>query len=212
MLDAGVVEQIHLNDLDTGVFSFWWIIKYMPYALIDRIQSVQPDHKDYFSAQTIIKSDYNGVDVVDAAWFSLLVNRLAYSGVSKANPLGGRKGKIEDLLSRWNPMELTKRIEKIHSMSEKIEITQKNAVGIIEEAYWQDDATIFIDPPYVNKGKDLYHCYYTEKSHRELSHVLDTLHFGFPGADIVVTYDYNDWLDNLYEFPKREVIGRTYSA
>jgi DNA adenine methylase len=212
MLDAGIVEQLHLNDLDTGVYSLWWVIKHMPYFLIDRLQSIQPNHKDYFSAQAIIKNDYKDADVVEAAWASLLVNRLAYSGVSKANPLGGKKGSKKDLLSRWNPSELINRINRIHALSDQIEITQENAVQLIEGAYWQDNATIFIDPPYVKKGKDLYQCFYTENDHRDLSQLLDTLHFGFPGADIVVTYDYNTWLDKLYVFPEREIIGRTYSA
>lgn len=212
MLDAGVVDQLHLNDLDTGVYSLWWVIKYMPYELIYRLNSTRPNHKDYFSAQAIIKSDYKGEDVVEAAWASLLVNRLAYSGVPKANPLGGKKGKIKELLTRWNPDDLIKRITKIHQLSDKIEITQENAVELIEEAYWYDNSTIFVDPPYVNKGKNLYHCFYTEKDHRELSQLLDSLHFGFSGADIVLTYDYSEWLENLYEYPNVEIIGRNYSA
>jgi DNA adenine methylase len=160
----------------------------------------------------LLNLDYSGFDLIESAWASLLVNRLAYSGVSKANPLGGRKGSQKELLSRWNPTNLIKRIEKIHSLSDKIEITQENAVELIEEAYWQDDATIFIDPPYVKKGKDLYHCFYTEKDHRKLAYLLDTLYFGCPGADIVVTYDYNEWLNTLYDYPEREIIGRKYSA
>ncbi len=44
MLNAGIVEKIHLNDIDTGVFSVWWTIKHMPYALIERIQSIKPTH------------------------------------------------------------------------------------------------------------------------------------------------------------------------
>ncbi|MFC0273611.1 DNA adenine methylase [Metabacillus herbersteinensis] len=212
MLDAGVIEQLHINDLDIGVYSLWWIIKHMPYVIIERLQSSHPTHKDYFSAQSLIKADCRGADIVEAAWSSLLVNRLAYSGVFKANPLGGRNGSRNDLLSRWNPKNLIKRIEKIHAMSDRIEITQENAVGLIEEAYWQDKATIFIDPPYVNKGKDLYHCYYNEKDHLELALLLDTLHFGFPSADILVTYDYNEWLNKLYDYPEREIIGRKYSA
>jgi DNA adenine methylase len=212
MLDAGIVEELHMNDLDTGVYSLWWIIKHMPFVLVERLQSIVPNHKDYFIAQSIIKSDYQGVDIVEAAWASLLVNRLAYSGVSKANPLGGKKGSKEALLSRWNPAELIRRIEKIHSMSHRIEITQENAVNLIEESYWLDDATIFIDPPYIHKGKDLYHCYYTEEDHRELSYLLNTLYCGFPGADLVVTYDYNEWLENLYDFPEKHIIGRKYSA
>lgn len=212
MLQAGVIDHLHINDLDTGVYSFWWVLKHMPYVLIERLKSIRPTHKDYFYAQALIKSDYQGADVVEAAWASLLVNRLAYSGIIKANPLGGKKGSKKVLLSRWNPNDLIRRIEKIHSLSEKIEVTQINAVKLIEEAYWQNETTIFIDPPYVNKGKELYQCFYTEDDHRELSHLLNSLYFGFPGADIIVTYDYNDWLDNLYMYPEKERIGRIYSA
>lgn len=212
MLEAGIVQELHLNDLDTGVFSLWWLIKHMPYELIERIRSVKPNHKDYFTAQKIIQSDYTGVDMIEAAWASLLVNRLAYSGIVKANPMGGKRGKQEKLLARWNPTELIKRIEKIHAMSDNIEITQENAVELIEEVYWQDQATIFIDPPYVQKGEKLYHCFYTEKDHRELAFLLDSLYKGYPGADMLVTYDYNEWLDELYAYPTREVIGRKYSA
>ncbi|MEQ2527615.1 DNA adenine methylase [Bacillaceae bacterium CLA-AA-H227] len=211
MLNAGVVDQLHLNDLDTGVFSFWWLMKHYPYEIIDRLKTEQPTHKAYFKAQDVINSDYEGVDMVEAAWSSLLVNRLAYSGVPKANPLGGKKGTVKDLLSRWNPEELIRRIEKIHSLSDHIVVTQENAINLIEEAYWSDDSTIFLDPPYVKKGKDIYHCYYTEKDHRELAVLLDSLHVGCPGADIIVTYDYSTWLDNLYEYPEKTVIGRKYS-
>lgn len=212
MLHAGVIEELHLNDLDLGVFALWWTIKYMPFEIIERIRTITPNHQDYFKAQSIIKNDYLGVDLIEAAWSSLLVNRLAYSGIVKANPLGGKNGGLEKLLSRWNPKELIRKIEYIHSVSDRIEVTQENAIDLIEEAYWQDEATIFIDPPYVQKGKDLYHCFYTEKDHRELSFLLDSLHYGCPGADIIVTYDYNKWLNGLYEYPKVEVIGRIYSA
>ena len=213
LLEAGVIEELHVNDLDTGVFSLWWVIKHMPEELIQRLRTITPTHKDYFFAQAQIKNDYKGLNAFEAAWSSLLVNRLAYSGVSKANPLGGRNGTQEALLSRLNPEGLIQRILKIHSMSDRITITQEKAVDLIEEAYWNDDATIFIDPPYVEKGKDLYHCYYTKDDHIQLAHLLDLLYFGMPGADIVVTYDYNEWLvKNLYEFPEMQVIGRKYSA
>lgn len=211
MLDAGIVETIHLNDLDTGVFSFWWLVKYMPFALIHRLESTVPTHKQYFEAQNLIKSDYAGADLVEAAWASLLVNRLAYSGIYKANPLGGRNGNTKTLLSRWNTDNLIERIKYIHSLSDKITITQENALALIEREYWED-GILFIDPPYYKKGKDLYHCYYNEQDHIELSILLQNLHMCFPGSDIIMTYDYNKFINNLYEHPDKRIIGRNYSA
>lgn len=46
MLQAGVIKKLHLNDKDFGVYSLWWAIKYMPFALIERLQSKEPTHKD----------------------------------------------------------------------------------------------------------------------------------------------------------------------
>ena len=212
LLDAGIIEKLHMNDLDTGVYSFWWTVKHMPDELIGRLEVASPTHKDFFKAQSIIKSNYVGVNIFEAAWASLVVNRLAYSGIYKANPLGGRKGNLNDLLSRWNATDLIKRIKRIHAMADQIEITQLNAVELIEEAYWQPDTALFIDPPYVEKGKDLYPCYYNNEDHIELAVLLDSLYHGMPGADILLTYDYNDWRENLYDHPEKFIVGRKYSA
>ncbi len=134
------------------------------YALIERLESTAPTHEQYFEAQKLIKSDYIGADLVEAAWASLLVNRLAYSGMYKANPLGGKKGTIKSLLSRWNPNDLIDRIKYLHLLADRITVTQEDTLKLIEEEYWEDDI-LFIDPPYYEKGKKLYHCYYNEQDH-----------------------------------------------
>lgn len=211
MLDSGAVQELHLNDLDPGVFSLWWTIKHFPSELICRLETIVPTHDDYFMAQQIIKNDYSNVNIIDAAWASLVVNRLAFSGIYKSNPLGGRKGNKAQLLSRWNPLELIRRIKFINNMSDKITISQEKAADLIEESYWNESSTIFIDPPYVAKGKDLYHCYYSKQEHVELSVLLDTLHKGFPGADMIVTYDFCEFISKLYITPKKEIVGRIYS-
>lgn len=205
------INHLHLNDLDFGVYSLFWSILNIPEILIEQINNTVPTRNLFFKAQEIIKNDYREVDMVDAAWALLLVNRLAYSGIVKAYPLGGKKGSQKQLLSRWNPKTLEKRIMTIHSMRDKITLYNQDAIKFIEEAYWTSNSTIFIDPPYVEKGEKLYHLYYQKDNHIELSIVLDSLYQGFPGADIIITYDYNKWLnDYLYDYPERRIIGRKY--
>lgn len=139
------------------------------------------------------------------------MNRLAYSGIYNANPLGGKNGPKEKLLSRWNPNELVKRIEHIHGLSDRIEVTQLNALELIEEEYWLNESTLFLDPPYVKAGKELYNCYYTENDHWELNSLLEMLHMCFAGSDIILTYDYNKMIDSMYNYPDIKHIYRTYS-
>lgn len=69
-----------------------------------------------------------------------------------------------------------------------------------------------IDPPYFQKGKLLYNHFFKEEDHINLALLLRSLHHGFPNADIIVTYDYDTLIDNIYyAADKREIIGRQYS-
>lgn len=210
-LYAGIFQKIHLNDLDYGVFSLFWLIKHSPEQIIDRILKWKPDRDDYFRCQSIIKSDYSNTDMIEAAWSLLVVNRLAFSGIYKANPLGGKKGSTEQLLSRWNAVELCKRIKLIHSMRERITVTNTDACEVIEEAYWNEKITVFVDPPYVQQGKNLYHCFYEKEDHIRLNVLLDSLYHTCPGADMIITYDNDNWLKQLYNHPEIETIGRVYT-
>lgn len=210
LLNAGVIEKLVLNDLDFGVYSLFWTIQNAPYELIDRLKIKKPTHKDYFEAQSLIRNDYKGCNVFDAAWAMLIVNRLAYSGIFKANPLGGRYGTQEELLSRWNPKELSNRIERIHSLSDRFEIYNLDACELIEEFYWGDNV-ILIDPPYVQKGKQLYRHYYEDTDHIRLSSLLESLYHGFAGADILICYDNDPLILDNFLHPEIVKISRVYS-
>lgn len=212
LLEANVIKKLKLNDLDYGIYALWWSMLNMPDTLIYRIEQFQPTQKAFFEAQALIKTDYRHLDLLEAAWITLLVNRLAYSGIAKANPLGGKNGSLQDLTARWNPPALIRRIQTIHSMADRIELYCEDAITFIEDWYWDDRATVFVDPPYYVKGAQLYNHFFTEKAHINLSFVLQAIHKGFPNADVIVTYDFHEFIDNLYEsVDERQVIGRRYS-
>lgn len=212
LLQAGVVEHLILNDLDVGIYSLFWVIKHIPDDLMDRVRSYGPTHQSFFDAQRIVKSDYYGCTLAEAAWYTLVVNRLAYSGIYKANPLGGKEGSTKELTARWNPKELCRRIEVIHGLSDRYEVYNQDALELIEEEYWSPETTIFIDPPYVAKGKQLYRCYYDKTAHYDLQMLLDSLHQGMPGADIILTYDADPLIERIYSYPTIEKVSRNYSV
>lgn len=204
LLLAGKIKELYLNDLDFGVFSLFETIKYMPTLLTSQIRSFIPSKEAYQQAQTIVQHNYEGLDTYDAAWNLLIVNRLAFSGIPKANCMG-------DPAARWNAPTLIKRIERIHSFKEHLHISCMDACQYIEEMYWKPNTTLFIDPPYKLKGKDLYINYYTDDDHSRLSFLLDELYKGIPGADMILTYDECEFIKEIYQFPDVESIGRKYS-
>jgi len=204
LLLAGKIKDFYLNDIDFGVYSLFQLIKDMPEVLIDKIQQFNPTKEAFYQARQKVKENYTDLDMVDAAWNLLVVNRLAYSGIPKANCMSVPE-------ARWSADTLIKRIRNIHRVSENIHVSCMDACELIEEKYWLPNTTIFIDPPYKIKGKDIYVNYYTDKNHYELSNLLDDLYKGMPGADMLITYDDCEFIKEIYEFPDVMTVGRTYS-
>ena len=212
LLEKQIIKRLILNDIDYGIYALFEVIKNNPQELISKINSEEINHDVYFKSKDIVNSGYQNCELLTAAWSFLLVNRLSYSGINKANPLGGRSGSLDSLLSRWNPKNITNRILKIHNISDKYEIFNLDACNLIEEKYWLPNTTIFIDPPYYKKGKFLYNCYYHKEDHINLAYLLDSLYKGCPEADIILTYDNEEFIRNLYKYPEEEIVGRLYSA
>lgn len=204
LLLAGKVKNLYLNDLDFGVYSLFQIIKNMPDVLIDKINWFVPTKEAYSKAKKKVNDNYNGLDMLDAAWNLLVVNRLAFSGIPKANCMSNP-------MARWSADTLIKRIQAIYLVGNHIYVSCMDACEYIEEMYWKPNTTIFIDPPYKLKGKDLYMNYYTDKNHYELSMLLDDLYKGMPGADMIITYDDCEYIKSIYDFPEVITVGRKYS-
>ena len=156
LLESKVINHLILNDLEYGIYSLLYLIVNEPSELIKMIQNITPTYIDFYNAQEIVIGQYKNCDMLSAAWSCLVVNRLAFSGIFKAGPLGGKSNSnINKLLSRWNPINLVNRIEHIHNMKSKITVLNKDAFELIEEMYYSNDATIFVDPPYFEiKGKN----------------------------------------------------------
>ena len=204
LLLAGKIKEFYLNDLDFGIYALFQCIKDFPWMLIDKISMFEPCKKAFLQAQATLKNGYDNLDIIDAAWNLLIVNRLAFSGIPKANCMS-------NLSSRWNKNTLIKRILQIHGHSEHLHVSCTDACELIEEMYWRPNTTIFIDPPYKGKGKDLYMKYYENNDHNNLAFLLDELYKGMPGADMLLTYDNSDYIRQLYQYPEMEEIGRIYS-
>ena len=210
LLDAGSIKRLILNDKDPGVYALWKTILECPQELTDRLQSIVPTHRDLSDAKSLLA--LNEASTPELAWAFLLANRLSFSGIVKGNPLGGKNGSQDALTARWNPEALAERITRIYSMRDRIELHNMDACEFLEtEGYWYNKATIFVDPPYWEKGKALYTHYYEEKDHTELAELLQNMYMSFPEPDIIVTYDNHPRIREMYPLAKQEVIQRRYS-
>lgn len=209
LLDAGFVNRLILNDTDDGVYSFWFTVLHSPESLINRIRGITPTAATFQSCQFQLQNP-KGVSMAELAWSQLVCNRLSFSGIVKAGILGGKNGGHDANLARWNPEELVRRIEHIYGMRDRIFVTQIDAVHLIEQsAYWEPNTTLFVDPPYVKAGKQLYLRYFEEEDHLQLAWMISSLYQGMPGADIIITYDDCPLIRNAYPWADVRVIPRS---
>lgn len=209
LLLSGIVEHLVMNDLDKGVYALFYVILTAPEMLIEKIKTITPDRNLFFEYQQMIKKNYEGYSKLERAFGFLVVNRLAFSGIWNAHP-------ASNLLQRWTPETLEKRIWNIWEKRNQITLLNEDALKVIEKYYWYEDCTIFIDPPYyVAWEKKLYkHCY-QEEEHWQLAELLNSLVSGMPAhADILVTYDNHPFISELYRdagVARVETVSRKYS-
>lgn len=212
LLEAGAIEKLHLNDLDFGIYSLFSVIFSDPSPLLYRLNHIMPTRDMYFESQGRLLGEHKHrrKDIQQAAWDMLLVNRLSYSGIVKAHPLGGKEGPQEALLARWNPTTLSARIERLWPLRAFVSVTNRDALEVIEENYWNECATLFIDPPYVAKGPALYNKAYGYDDHIDLCVLLESLYSTCPGADVQLYYDNDNLVRDIYSLPEVIVLNRQY--
>lgn len=204
-LMAGLVEKIRLNDMEPGVFSLFRTILTDPEQIISRLQNTKADRETYFAYRKSLFEEASLSDV-ERGFRYLYCNRLAFSGILLGNPTG-------DLKSRYNPKTLAARIRQIYSFRDQIEVTQNDALSVIEEEYWRGEETLlFIDPPYYKQGPKLYPKAFSLEDHQNLAFLVEDLYKNVPGANMIITYDNADAIQNLYALPKTEIIKPVYSC
>lgn len=203
MLSAGIVNEIRINDKDSNVVAFFRTVLNNPGYLETQIKNEIPSYDVFFAYRNSLK--YDSLSEEQRAYRYLYCNRTAFSGILGASPMS-------DITARWNPATLIKRINHIAGFANQITVSQDDATNVIEEEYWRgEDTLLFIDPPYFRQGKRLYPQYYDKQDHVHLASLLESLYCEVPGANMILTYDNEEYIKKLYNIAKAEIIKPTYS-
>lgn len=210
LLFNGNVERIMINDLDPAIYSFWYSITNEEtfYLFINRVNEVDINinewkiQKDIYMHQDI----HNKLELGFATFF---LNRCNRSGILKAGPIGGQKQNGNYRIDcRFNKDRLIPLLRKIYDNRNRIDVTNLNAEEFIEYIDMNyDNLFIYLDPPYVDKGYQLYKNSFTKEDHVSLSKKIKKLKNKW-----FVTYDNSDVIKELYSDCKTEIFNIQYSA
>lgn len=210
LLYNGFVCDIHINDIDRGIWAFWDAVLNHTEKLEDKIKSTPVDIKEWHLQKDIILAadDYDDFTLGFATFF---LNRTNRSGIIKnAGPIGGEKQEGSYKLDcRFNKINLIKRIKRVAKYKNRIHLTNQDAINFMKGADKKLPKEVFfcIDPPYFNKGSSLYTNFYEKNDHEQIANTI--LHLNRPW---ILTYDNVDEIKKLYRFRRQFEFNLKYSV
>lgn len=213
LLISEYVRDIHLNDLDKNIYSFWYCVVNESEEMIDRLLKTPATIDNWELQHAILVSNDELTSIIDRAFATLFLNRCNRSGILDGGPIGGKaqtgKWKIN---ARYNAPELADRIRRIARYKGRIQVSNKDCLDFLESEkniLSKRQHLIYMDPPYYIKGQDLYLNAYKPEDHIKIrNYVRDNL----AGYNWIVSYDACDPIANLYEDFKCSEQILNYSA
>jgi DNA adenine methylase len=199
LLKENVVDRIHLNEKDDNIFSFWKSVLERPQELIAEINDTQITLTERKKQKKTLE---DGGSFLKKGFALLFMNRTNYSGIIKAGVLGGKNPKDKKVIaSRFNKRKIIEKILLIHSMRDKITLTNKDASLLLSEDA-SKNYIYYADPPYYEKGKILYDLFFDDNNHKTFFTV-----FSNTNKPVAVSYDNTPFIRNLYKgYDHKEIV------
>lgn len=198
LLSAGIVQKIHLNDLDIRIYSSWRAMLEETERFVDRLQNVCVDLETWKWAQTVMReADRYSFDLGFATFF---INRTSRAGIlSGSGPIGGylQEGTWR-MDARFYRETLIDRVKYVGDHASQIDLDCSPALQFLrtKSNLLPDNSTYyFIDPPYVRAGARLYLNAMSNKDHVELASFIGGSHL----LNWSVTYDDHPDVRELYQ-------------
>ena len=209
LLFEGHVSDIHLNDIDASIYSFWESVLNKTEALVELIEKT-PVTMDEWHRQRDVYQNRGDYDCLQIGFATFFLNRTNRSGIVKsAGVIGGllQTGNYK-IDCRFNREELSRRIRRIAKYRSQIHLHKKDALDFMK---WADDTLptrsfLCIDPPYYNKGSSLYTSFYQPEDHAKVSAMVLGLN-----KQWVLTYDNVPEIVQLYRLRRQFALDVNYS-
>ncbi|MCA3715651.1 DNA adenine methylase [Phenylobacterium sp.] len=209
LLYGGFVSDIHINDIDPAVWSFWHCVLNETDALTALVEKT-PVTVEEWRRQRATHSAMDLNDPLALGFSAFFLNRTNRSGViGSGGVIGGLNQTGNYLIDcRFNREDLARRIVRVSRYAERIHLTRLDALDFLDKCKTTLPANslLFIDPPYFKKGPELYTNFYKPDDHAKLA--AKVLKIELPW---VVTYDDVPDIRRLYRARRQYAFGINYS-
>lgn len=194
LLFEGYVDQIYINDFDKSIYAFWKTIIDKPDEFCKWIDDVEVSIENWRKYRQI-QNRAKDVNYFELAQSTFFLNRANVSGVIKGGVIGGfeQTGRYK-IGARFNKKDLIDRIQKIKNVKNRILVSNLDGIQFIKKLdKKKEEILIYLDPPYYQKGAELYMNFYSQEDHKKLSVHVQELRKKW-----IVSYDNHEFILNLF--------------
>lgn len=202
-------SQIHINDLDFAVYSFWESAVNDTENLCRLVRDT-PITMDQWHRQKQVLDNMSEHSLLEIALATFFLNRTNRSGILKAGVIGGKAQSGQWKLDvRFNKDDLIKRIELIGRFQDRINVYNLDAVQFINHVIPNIplQSLIYLDPPYYVKGAGLYRNFYNHDDHVKIGEAMANVSHPW-----IVSYDDNDEIRKIYSKYRQDSYFLSYTA
>ncbi|WP_396587702.1 DNA adenine methylase [Bermanella sp. R86510] len=209
LLYRRLVSDIHLNDFDPLIWSFWYSALNFTDDFVDKIKSIDITLDEWHRQKEISRNieDHSIFEVGFAAFF---LNRTNRSGIISGGVIGGvdQTGKYK-IDCRFTKKTAIEKLNKIKQFSHRIHLYNKDAVDFMKDIDGDlpKNSLFCIDPPYFSKGSSLYSSFYDKKDHKDVAKCIKSLKTKW-----ILTYDNANEIKSLYPPSRQYNFNLNYSV
>lgn len=209
LLVYGYVNHIIINDIDPFVYAFWWSVLNRTQDLLDRIQST-PVTIDSWEQQKTVHEHPNEFTPTDLGFATFFLNRTNRSGILSGGVIGGKAQTGTYAMSaRYDSDDLCRRIERIARRRRHISLYNADAIALLDDlrSGLISPTLVYCDPPYYNKGAQLYRNAYAPDDHAKIAAFMQGL-----SVPWLISYDDCEQVRSLYSGTSSTTMSFKYSS
>ena len=212
LLLNGYVRNVYINDIDIAIYSFWYSILNNTEDFIKKIQHTEINMQEWVQQKKILdEKQTQKHTLLEIGFATFFLNRTNRSGILKGGVIGGRSQTGPYKMDcRFNKKRLISLIRTIAQHKKHIKLSNMDAIAFFRKykRSFDSNTLVYLDPPYYQKGYQLYLNSYNPEDHALLKRYLKRyLHCPW-----MISYDDVDPIKDMYSDFRTMELSVYYSA
>lgn len=196
LIDRGLVPKATIVEKDPLIYAFWKCLKFEAAVLCDMARELHISVRTWRQFQKYRDADaLRQFPLIELALAGLFFNRVNYSGIIGAKPIGGMSQSSEYAIGcRFTKATVVDRMVDAARVMDRVTVVRDDVVSYLRRRQSNLNTTVvYVDPPYYVQGRKLYRYHFTNRDHVRLARFLNNSTFPW-----LVSYDNDPFVVHLF--------------